>query len=113
MIPFRANHRREDFPGISAQTLSQLDGMWQSSSSLIQSFLSIREMTQNQPPATNIKLVIHADRRPSNEHERRYNSPASPKIAAIAVGTGENYIHRNDIVLHRRGQLNDNGNEKF
>ncbi len=86
----RANHRREDFPGVSARTVSQLAGMLQSSNSLVQSFLSIREMTQNQPPATNIQLVIHADRRPSNEHERRYNAPASSEIAAIVVGTDEN-----------------------
>ncbi len=47
-------------------------------------------MTQNQPPVTNIKLVIHAGRRPSNEHGRRYNGPASSEIAGILVGMGEN-----------------------
>ncbi len=59
-----ANRRQEDFPGVSAQTLSQLDGILQSSNSLVQSFLSNREVTQNQSPAINIELVIHVDRHP-------------------------------------------------
>ena len=42
-------------------------------------------MTQNQSAATNVRLLIQADRRLSNEHEQLYHVPASSEIAAIVA----------------------------
>ncbi len=55
--------------------------------------------------------MVHANRRPLNEHERRYNAPTANEIAPIVIGSDADHIHRNDIVLRRRGVLNASGNE--
>ncbi|GAB0089112.1 LOC105227208 [Sergentomyia squamirostris] len=50
-------------------------------------------------PSNDYKLVIHADRTPAGEHERRYNSPNVNEIAAVI--TNEECAKR-DIVLQRQ-----------
>ncbi|XP_063929850.1 uncharacterized protein LOC135142114 [Zophobas morio] len=47
------------------------------------------------------KLIIRADKTPSNEHERRFNASIAPEVAAVIVGTE---ITRRDIVISRRNQ---------
>lgn len=41
----------------------------------------------NRMSSNNCKVVIKADRVPSNEHERRFNAPTSNEIAIVMVGT--------------------------
>ena len=49
------------------------------------------------------RVVIRPDKRPTGEHERRYNAPTTNEVAIILIG--ENHGNR-DIVLQRRsGQL--------
>ncbi len=100
----RANERQEDFPSVSASVLTNLEEMLQDCNSLVQSFLSQREITQGDETPQTIRLVIQANRPPSNEHERRYNAPVAYEVAGIVIGSDADHIHRNDI-------LNDNGNE--
>lgn len=50
-------------------------------------------------PGENYKLLIHADRTPSGEHERRYNAPLINEVAAMVCG--EQFASR-DIVLQTR-----------
>ncbi|CAH2226617.1 jg9019, partial [Pararge aegeria aegeria] len=50
-------------------------------------------------PGDDYKLVIHPDRTPSGEHERRYNAPLINEVAAMVCG--EQFASR-DIVLHAR-----------
>jgi len=57
------------------------------------------------------RMVIHADRRPSSEHARRYNGPSASEVAALIPGSEDGEVGRRDIVLRRRGQVNSNGNE--
>ncbi|XP_063901249.1 uncharacterized protein LOC135120859 [Zophobas morio] len=47
------------------------------------------------------KLITRADKTPSNEHERRFNAPIAPEVAAVIVGTE---ITRRNIVISRRNQ---------
>jgi hypothetical protein len=37
-------------------------------------------------PTDEYQIVIHADKRPAGEHERRYNSPNVDEVAVIVVG---------------------------
>lgn len=53
-------------------------------------------------PSDDFKIVIRADKRPTGEHEKRYNAPTIDEVAIIIVG--EEFDDR-DIILHRR---NDN-----
>ncbi|UYV67664.1 hypothetical protein LAZ67_5001520 [Cordylochernes scorpioides] len=49
--------------------------------------------------ADDMKVIIRADKTPTNEHERRFNAPMTPEVAAVIVGTE---IARRDIVICRR-----------
>lgn len=45
------------------------------------------------------KVIIKADKTPLNEHERRFNAPIAPEVAAVIVGTE---IMKRDIVITKR-----------
>ncbi len=107
----RAGHGEEDFPGTIMADLTQLQSMLPVQNSLVQSFVSLRELSVLNATPINVQLIIQADRLPINRHERRYNAPVASEVAAIVVGSDPDYIHPNDIVLRRRGVLNSNGNE--
>ena len=104
----RDSHRQEDFPGTILAVLTQLQSMLSMQNSLVQSFVSLRELSVLNAAPRNVQLTIQADRRPINGHERRYNAPVASEVAAIVVGSDPDYIHRNDIVIRRRGVLNSN-----
>ncbi|XP_037953368.1 uncharacterized protein LOC119683647 isoform X1 [Teleopsis dalmanni] len=55
-------------------------------------------------PHDNYKVVIRADKRPAETHERKFNAPTIDKVAILIVGENLNI---RDIVLTRRdtGQL--------
>ncbi|CDF33021.1 unnamed protein product [Chondrus crispus] len=93
--------------------MTQLTHMLHECNPYVQTFLCMREWAQspqNNCPAT-YQMVIHADRRPSHEHVRRYNGPEASEVAALIPGNEDGQIGRRDIVVRRRGTLNSNGNE--
>ncbi|CDF37673.1 unnamed protein product [Chondrus crispus] len=93
--------------------MTQLTHMLHECNPYVQTFLCMREWAQsphNNCPAT-YQMVIHADRRPSHEHVRRYNGPEVSEVAALIPGNEDGEIGRRDIVVRRRGTLNSNGNE--
>ncbi|XP_044597781.1 uncharacterized protein LOC123274285, partial [Cotesia glomerata] len=47
------------------------------------------------------RVIIRADKKPSNEHERRFNAPMASEVAAVIVGTE---ITKRDIVITKRDQ---------
>lgn len=51
-------------------------------------------------PDVSCKVVIHPDRVPRGQHERRYNAPTTNDIAAVVAGTDPTATR--DIVLHAR-----------
>lgn len=56
-------------------------------------------------------MVINADRRPNSEHLRRYYSPKSSGVSAIVLGSENGECGGQDILLHRRRELDADGNE--
>ncbi|CDF36554.1 unnamed protein product [Chondrus crispus] len=78
---------------------TQLTHMLHECNPYVQTFLSAYQM------------VIHADRRPSYEHVRRYNGPEASEVAALIPGNENGEIGRREMVVRRRGTLNSNGNE--
>ena len=56
--------------------------MLHDSNNYVRSFKCALEDLQN----TNFQLVINADKRPPNEHARRFNAPEINKVAMILAG---------------------------
>uniref|UniRef100_A0A182NCC1 ATP-dependent DNA helicase n=1 Tax=Anopheles dirus TaxID=7168 RepID=A0A182NCC1_9DIPT len=62
--------------------------------------IKLFKTTLERLPDDEHKIVIRADKKPPNEHERRFNSPQVDEVAVIISGTE---FEQRDIVLHRRG----------
>ncbi len=73
--------------------------------------LSLRELARGNAPTHRYKIVIHADKRPANEHVRRYNGPSCSEVAALIPGNEDGMIGKRDILVRKRGQADSNGNE--
>jgi len=68
----------------------------------IDSFLSADEIIQNMSQTqTEIRISIHADVRPSNEHIRRYNLPSSSEISILMPEDVAENENREVICLYR------------
>lgn len=64
---------------------------------------SFKNNMENNSSSEDLKLIIHADRSPGNEHKGRYNCPAINEVAILMVDEEKG---PRDIVLHcRDGQL--------
>lgn len=55
----------------------------------------------DQMPSDDYKVVIRADKRPTGEHERRFNAPTIDEVAIVMVGAE---FERRDIILNRRDE---------
>ncbi|XP_063922978.1 uncharacterized protein LOC135137287 [Zophobas morio] len=77
--------------------IAELRALFHEHNCLVRDFKSALENVR----ADDFKLIIRADKTPSNEHERRFNAPIAPEVAAVIVGTE---ITRRDIVISRRNQ---------
>ena len=51
------------------------------------------------PPGGEFRLIIRADKRPSGEHARRFNTPSTNEVAILMVGEPHD---RRDILIHQR-----------
>ncbi|XP_063912257.1 uncharacterized protein LOC135129106 [Zophobas morio] len=76
---------------------AELRALFHEHNCLVRDFKSALENVR----ADDFKLIIRADKTPSNEHERRFNAPIAPEVAAVIVGTE---ITRRDIAISRRNQ---------
>ena len=75
--------------------IAELQGLFHEHNGLVRDFKSAVEDVRGD----DMKVIIRADKTPSNEHERRFNAPMAPEVAAVIVGTE---IARRDIVICRR-----------
>ncbi len=65
----------------------------------VQSFMSLHEFARDNAPTDRYKIVIHADKRPENEHVRRYNGPSCSEVAARIPGNYDGMIGKRDILV--------------
>ncbi|XP_029655167.1 uncharacterized protein LOC115228835 [Octopus sinensis] len=75
--------------------ISSLQNMLQMCNTYISSFRSVLRSTADE----DCKVIIHADRTPANEHNRRYNAPTSNQVGILIVG--QHYDSR-DIIINKR-----------
>ncbi len=79
----------------------------------VQRFLSLRKWMRADTPSPEYRIVIEDEKRPSNEHVRRYNGPSCSEVAGVIPRNEGGMVGNRDIVVRRRGSLNANGNEAF
>lgn len=94
-----AQRRCEIIRGVERSIIEDLQCLLHTHNELIKTFkIAIENM-----PDESYKIVIHSDRTPRGEHERRFNAPIVNEVAALIIG---NHDSPRDIVLHARsGQL--------
>lgn len=87
-----ANRRCQFIQGVERETVMKIQTYLHEHNILVNTFKTALENI----PEENYKVVIHADKTPRGEHERRYNAPLINEIAAVI--SGDQFSSR-DIVL--------------
>ncbi|XP_075707181.1 LOW QUALITY PROTEIN: uncharacterized protein LOC142741727 [Rhinoderma darwinii] len=90
----QVQQQQSNVPGTRADILLELQHMLHEHHCYVEIFKSSLEIMT----LDNYKVVINADRRPTGEHERRYNAPTHNDVTVVIVGEFENQ----DIVLQKR-----------
>ncbi len=103
--------RSQNFAGVDRALLTRLASMLNQHNTYVQSIMSLHELARDNSPTARYKIVIHADKRPANEHVRRYSGPSSSEVAALIPGNEDGMIGKRDILVRKRGQANSIGNE--
>ncbi len=75
--------RSQNFAGVDRVLLKSLTSMLNQHNACVQSFMSLHELARDNAPTERYKIGIHADKRPANEHVRRYNGPSCSEVAAL------------------------------
>ncbi len=73
--------------------------------------MSLHEFARDIAPTDRHKIVIHADKRPANEHIHRSNGSTCSELAALIPGDEDGMIGKGDVLFRKRGQGTANGNE--
>ncbi len=89
----RLNHN----PHLSKGILSRLQDCLKKVNPYIQSLQYASDISEKNP---DVKVVIHADKKPKDEHARKYNLPVASEIAVIMPGDQEGHL---DVVIKNKG----------
>lgn len=76
------NRRCQYIEGVERETILKIQRMLHSHKVLVKIFKSAIDNW----PSDNYKVIIHADRTPRGEHERRYNAPMVNEVAVLVTG---------------------------
>ena len=97
----QAGLRCAAIPGLTPATVVDLQMMLQAQNSYVRSFHFAREMLSRN--SESLKVVIDADKRPTGEHERRYNAPQTNEVAVLMLD--EKHGNRDIVLKHREERL--------
>lgn len=89
------NQRCAAIPGARRAIVADIQRMLHQENQLVRVF----KMALDQMPADDYRVVIRADKTPSNEHERRFNAPTINEVAIVMVGQE---FERRNIIIERR-----------
>lgn len=92
----QATYRLQLTSGLQKQTILDVQSMLHANHSYVHSFKTALELRGTDDT---LKLVINADKRPTGQHERRFNAPLCKEVAVLMVGEEHG---KRDIVLRRR-----------
>ncbi len=103
--------RLQGFHELNTEVLDDLQQMLDENNTYMRIFRSVRGiLDDDRMPEP--KPVLYANTRPDREHARRYNLPANGLIGAIVIRDVAELMKKNDIVLERKGDRNENNFEK-
>ena len=89
------NARCEMSPDVERTIVSQLQHLFHENNDLVHLFKTAIDLM----PTDTHKIFISADKTPTGEHVRRYNSPTIDEVAIVMVG--DQFLPR-DIILHKQ-----------
>lgn len=89
----QTDRRYQIMQGVQRETVAKIQRVLHDHNRLIHTFKTALESMPNE----NYKVVIHADRTPQGQHERRYNAPTVNEVAAVIAG---NEFLTRDIAVH-------------
>lgn len=87
---------------LRANIVEGLSDMLQEHNSYVRSFKTAAEILQKEQDP-NLAIVIHEERRPRNEHSRRFNVPIAEEVAILMPN--EPTAHRDIVIRQREGPL--------
>jgi hypothetical protein len=64
-------------------------------------FIQVFKTALEKMPTNEYQIIIHADKRPTGEHERCFNAPTVNEVAVVIAGNESS--HR-DIIVHKRSE---------
>ncbi len=79
----------------------------------ILSFMSLHELARDNAPTDRYNIVIRADKRPANEHVRRYNGRSCSEVAPLIPDNEDGMIGKRDILVRKRGQATRTGKRSW
>lgn len=89
----------------------QLQTMLREHNTYLQSFITVQERIDNGQLPVDIKIVLHADKRPPGEHIRTYNLPTSSEVAILLPG--DTAATTRVVVCDYRADTNNPGLRSF
>lgn len=89
------NRRCHIAQGMNQEIIKNLQTFFHAHNQLFKLF----KIALDRMPSDEYQIVIRADKTPSGEHERRFNTPTIDEVAIIMV---DNECDRRDIILHKR-----------
>ncbi|GBP47977.1 hypothetical protein EVAR_40401_1 [Eumeta japonica] len=89
----QVNRRSEYVQGLDRNTVQKIQQVLHNHNILVHEF----KMAKDRVTSDNYKVVIHPDRVPRGEHERRFNAPTTNEIAALVVSSEQTASR--DIVI--------------
>ncbi len=93
--------RSQNFAGLDRALLTSLASMLNQHNTYVQSFMSLHDLARDNAPTERYKIDIHAEKRPANEHVRRYNVPSCSEVAALIPGNEDGMIGKRDILVRK------------
>lgn len=87
--------RSNNFKNLNLDIIQALQKMLHLHNNYIRSFKAAMERQTH----GNFRVIIHADKKPRDEHKGRYNTPTVNEVAIVIVGQE---FEKRDIVLHSR-----------
>ncbi len=87
------DNRLDHNPHLNRSTLQKLQDCLKVNNTYVQSLMYASELSNENP---DVNIVIHAEKRPQQEHSRRYNIPTGSEVAVIMPGDQADHL---DIVL--------------
>lgn len=86
-------------PHLNREILTSLQNCLHHANSYIRSLKSALDFAEENPQ---MKILLSAEKKPSDEHARRYNLPSSSEVAVIMPGHQENHL---DVILQTRSGI--------